>query len=340
MLALVFPGQGSQKVGMGKEIAAAYPAAKEVFEQADAALGYSISKLCFEGPEKELELTANSQPAILATSIATWRVLEKEGRVPWPDVAAGHSLGEYTALVCTKAMTFEDAVRTVHKRGQFMQEAVPAGQGSMAAIMGMEQSAVETLCRDAAQDQILCPANFNAPSQIVIAGHAQAVERAIALAKERSGMGKLLKVSAPFHCPLMELAATKLASVLKELTFADPKRPVVMNVTAEPNKDGSKISELLYRQVVSAVQWEASVKKMVEMGVTEFIEVGAGKVLTGLIKRIQNDVKVINIETPKDIEENKWIVQEDGTRYTRDKTLYEWPDGLKWDFYDPKCHGF
>lgn len=301
MLAFVFPGQGSQKVGMGLLTAKQYPLAKQVYDQADEALGWSISKLCFEGPEDKLELTAYSQPAILTTSIAILRVLEHETGLS-PVVVAGHSLGEYSALVCAGAIRFEDAVRIVHKRGLFMQEAVPTGQGGMAAVMGMETTAVEKLCQDAAEGKVLSPANFNAPSQIVIAGHSDAIERALKLAKDRGGIAKALKVSAPFHCALMEPAAVKLATELKTISFSNPRIPVIANVDASLNREGAKIANLLTRQVTAPVRWIDSVKQLANFGVKEIIEIGSGAVLSGLIKRIDKSFSITKVEIPEHIE--------------------------------------
>ncbi len=304
MLAFLFPGQGSQKVGMGKEIAQQFPVAKRTFEEADDILGMALSKLCFEGPDEQLQLTANSQPALVTTSIAVLRALQEVTGLS-PSVVAGHSLGEYSALVCAEAMSFADAVRIARARGTYMQEAVPQGQGAMAAVMGMSVPDVEQLCKDAAQGQVLTTANYNGPIQTVIAGHTAAVERAVTLAGQRDGTAKLLKVSAPFHCPLMEPAAAKLAADLAKVAFKDPVVPVVSNVDAEPNKNGKRLAELLTKQVTGAVRWEGSVRRMAEMGVTLALEIGVGKTLTGLVKRIDARVQVTPVEEAKHLGEVK-----------------------------------
>jgi [acyl-carrier-protein] S-malonyltransferase len=301
MLAYIFPGQGSQAVGMGKELAATFPRARELFERADQVLGYALSRICFEGPAEELTLTANAQPAILTCSVAAWRVLEEHTELR-PDVVAGHSLGEYSALCCAGSLRFEDAVRLVHLRGQYMQEAVPAGEGAMAALMGASAEQVEALCAAAAEGEVLAPANFNGAGQIVIAGRAAAVERAVGRAREFGARrAVLLPVSAPFHCALMRPAAERLAERLAEVTFADPRVPVVSNVEAEPNRDGSKLRELLTRQVTAPVRWEESVKCMARMGVRRALEVGPGKVLAGLVRRIASEVEVANVEKAEDV---------------------------------------
>ncbi len=343
MLAFVFPGQGAQRVGMGAALAKRYPVAKQVFDEADQALAFPLSKLCFEGPDQELELTANAQPAILTTSIAILRVLEQETPLR-PAMVAGHSLGEYSALVSAGALELADAVRTVRKRGEFMQAAVPAGQGSMAAVMGVSVAEVEAICDEAAQGRVLCAANFNAPGQTVIAGHADAVQRAVKLAEAKGAMAKELKVSAPFHCPLMAPAATELARVLKGVKFRAPAVPLVSNVDAEPSQEAAAIAERLVRQVTAPVRWEASVRRLVELGVRELWEIGAGKTLTGLARRIDKTLKLRNVEEPADIDALKslgapakpttapprdatWAHAKNGARVKTDGSLIVWPDG-------------
>jgi [acyl-carrier-protein] S-malonyltransferase len=297
-LAFLFPGQGSQKVGMGRALRDGHAAARAVFEEVDTALGFSISKLCFDGPEAELTLTANQQPAILATSIAALRVLEAETGLR-PAAVAGHSLGEYSALVAAGALDLADAVRLVHLRGRFMQEAVPAGVGAMAAVVGLDAEAVAAACAEAARGEVVSPANLNGGGQIVIAGHKGAVERACAGAKARGAkLAKLLAVSAPFHCGLMQPAADRLARELAKVTFETPKVPVVTNVEAAPNTNAARIPELLTRQVTGSVRWEESVRAIAALGVTRAIEVGAGGVLAGLVKRITSTIEVHGAADP------------------------------------------
>jgi [acyl-carrier-protein] S-malonyltransferase len=299
-LAFLFPGQGSQAAGMGKELHDAEPAARAVFDEADDALGFRLSTLCFEGPDAELSLTANTQPAILTTSIAALAVLrQRTGLVP--ALAMGHSLGELSALVAVGALRFSDAVRLVRLRGQAMQEAVPAGTGAMAAVIGMSDAEVEALCADAAQGQVCAPANENGGGQIVVAGHAEAVERLVGLAKDRKRRAIPLKVSAPFHCALMQPAAARLAAALAEIEVGPMSAPVVTNVEAEPNDDPRRVAELLVRQVTSRVRWEASVRKAVHMGVGRAIEIGHGKVLAGLVRRIAPEIEVRGAASPADI---------------------------------------
>ncbi len=296
MNAFVFPGQGAQYAGMGRDLAENFPAAREVFEEANDALGFDLARLCFEGPEEDLKLTANTQPSILTVSVAALKALQAEtGLVP--SCAAGHSLGEYSALVCAGALSFADAVRTVRQRGIFMQEAVPVGQGAMAAVMGIDGEALDALCREAAQGEVVSAANFNSPGQVVIAGHATAVERAIALAKEQGAKrALLLPVSAPFHCELMKPAGERLGAVLGSVSVNPLRIPVVTNVEAQPNADSSRVKELLVTQVSAPVRWDASVETMTRMGVERFIEIGPGKVLAGLIKRIAKGAVVQNVE--------------------------------------------
>jgi [acyl-carrier-protein] S-malonyltransferase len=300
-IAFMFPGQGSQSAGMGKALYDAEPAARAVFEEADDALGSSLSTLCFEGPEADLALTANTQPAILTTSIAALAVLrQRTGLVP--AVAMGHSLGEFSALVAVGALRFADAVRLVRLRGQAMQEAVPAGVGAMAAVIGMSDEEVEQLCADAAQgDRVCSPANENGGGQIVVAGHAEAIERLISLAKDRKRRAIPLKVSAPFHCALMQPAADRLQAALAEIAVGPMSAPVITNVEAEPNTDPSRVAALLVRQVTSRVRWEASVRKAVHIGITRAVEVGHGKVLAGLVRRIAPEIEVLAAASPADI---------------------------------------
>lgn len=294
--AFIFPGQGSQYPGMGKELAESFKIAGETFAEADDTLGFKLSRLCFEGPEDELKLTANTQPAILTVSIAALRVVRTETSLA-ATYLAGHSLGEYSALVAAGALGFADALHTVRARGTYMQEAVPLGVGAMAAIIGMEPEILAGICQEAAQGEVISPANFNSPGQIVIAGHTGAVVRAIEIAKNR-GYRKaiLLHVSAPFHCSLMAPAGERLAETLAGIPISPPEIPVVTNVEARPNKDEERIKELLVRQVSAPVLWEASVLRMVELGVERFIEIGPGKVLSGLVKRIANGALVSNFE--------------------------------------------
>jgi [acyl-carrier-protein] S-malonyltransferase len=295
-VAFVFPGQGSQHPGMGRDLAENFSLARQVFQEASDALGMDLARLCFEGPEEDLRLTANTQPAILTTSIAALRVIESE-RGLTPACAAGHSLGEYSALVCAGALSFADAVRTVRQRGIFMQEAVPVGVGTMAAIMGLENKVLEEICRLAAEGEVVAPANFNSPGQVVIAGHTGAVERAIALAKERGAKRALpLPVSAPFHCSLMMPAAERLAKVLADVSVNPLAVPVVSNVEATPNMDALRLKDLLVRQVSSPVRWDESVANMAQSGIERFVEIGPGKVLCGLIKRIVKGTSLQNVE--------------------------------------------
>jgi len=301
MLAVVFPGQGSQKVGMGRALAARFAVARRTFEEADEALGFDLTRIGFEGPEEELRLTANAQPAILATSIAIWRALQQRCPIA-PGAVAGHSLGEYTALVCAGALTFADALRLVHLRGRLMQQAVPAGTGGMAALIGLEERAVVQLCADAAGDEVLEPANFNGAGQVVIAGDLPAVQRALSLARKRGARGVPLRVSAPFHCSLMQPAAEGLAAALETVPIRRPEIPVVSNVDAEPNQEPGRVARLLVRQMTAPVRWEASVRRLVAMGCEQVVEVGPGKVLSGLIRRTAAGLSLQQVEDPDHVE--------------------------------------
>jgi [acyl-carrier-protein] S-malonyltransferase len=302
-MAFVFPGQGSQFAGMGRDLYDASPAARQVFEEVDEALGFPISKLCFDGPEEELKLTENTQPAILTTSIATLAAIRERKPDFEPDLVAGHSLGEYSAIVCAGGLKAPVAASIVRQRGRFMQEAVPVGAGAMAAIIGPDFTDVKSICDEAAQGQVCSPANINAPGQIVIAGDKDAVERAIDVAKGR-GIRKcmLLPVSAPFHCALMKPAEEKLRPVLESNEFHPLYVQLVTNVDASPVGTDHAVRNALVRQVVSPVRWVESVEKMIAMGVTKFVEVGPGKVLTGLIRRINKDVEVVNVNSVETLE--------------------------------------
>ncbi|HJU29573.1 MAG TPA: ACP S-malonyltransferase [Candidatus Binataceae bacterium] len=295
--AYLFPGQGSQKAGMGAELAREFPAARRVFEEADEALGFALSRLCFEGPEEDLRLTENTQPAMVATSIAALRAFESECGAR-AEMAAGHSLGEYSALVAAGALSLADAVRAVRERGRLMQEACPPGQGSMAALIGLDMAAVEALCAEVSTGgQIASPVNLNAPGQIVISGHAEAVRRALELAKQHgAGASVELKVSAPFHCAMMRPAGEGMAPVLERLTINPLKFGVIANVTAELNSDPARVKPLLLEQITAPVRWEESMNALVRAGVTEALEFGAGKVLMGLMRRINRGVKVRAVE--------------------------------------------
>jgi [acyl-carrier-protein] S-malonyltransferase len=294
-VAFIFPGQGSQYVGMGKEFFENFREAKDVFEEADDVLHLPISSICFQGPEETLKLTENTQPAVLTMSIAVLRVLQAEKGVV-PRLAAGHSLGEYSALVLSGALGFADAVQIVRLRGRFMQEAVPVGEGAMAAVLGMEQSQVEKLCEEVAQGEVVTPANFNCPGQIVIAGHAKAIERAMERVKQEGKKALPLPVSAPFHSPLMKPAGERLEKALEGIPIQDLTIPVVTNVEADINQSKERVKELLVKQVWSPVRWEESMQKISEDGIEQALEIGPGKVLSGLMKRIDPKVETRNIE--------------------------------------------
>jgi [acyl-carrier-protein] S-malonyltransferase len=293
--ALLFPGQGSQSVGMGKELAALYPVAQETFEEANAALGYELSQRCFEGPEDQLKLTEITQPAILTVSVAVWRVLQSQGITP--AYVAGHSLGEYSAHVAAGTLTFADAVRTVRNRGRYMQEAVPVGVGAMAAILAMSSEQVQQICKEAAQGEVCQAANLNSPEQTVISGNKAAVERAAELAKRHGAKRAiLLPVSAPFHCALMQPAQDRLAEDLRRLAFHPPQVPVMCNVDAALVTTAEQARDALLRQVTGPVQWDHSMRALGTLGVREFIEVGPGKVLCGLMRQIDRARTCHNVE--------------------------------------------
>lgn len=303
-VACIFPGQGSQSPGMGRELADALAPAREAFAEMDAALETPVSRLCFEATAEELQLTENTQPAILAASVAAWRCLEARGVAP--DYVAGHSLGEWSALVAAGVVTAGDAVAAVRRRGRYMQEAVPVGEGAMAALLGLERAAVEELCRAVRRDgEVLSPANFNSPGQVVIAGHRGAVERALAAAAEQGARRSvLLPVSAPFHCALMAPAARRLAADLAVLRMGPFRRPLVANVSARECVDPEAERAALEAQVTAPVLWEDSVLRLVELGVDTFVEVGPGKVLTGLVKRIApKGARLLSVSSPRDVDD-------------------------------------
>jgi [acyl-carrier-protein] S-malonyltransferase len=300
-IAFVFPGQGSQYVGMGKAFHAQFTVAKRVFLEADEALDFPLSRLCFAGPESDLKLTENTQPAILAASVAALRVLESEGALK-PDLVAGHSLGEYTALVCAGALRFRDAVRVVRERGRLMQQAVPADAGRMAVVLGLGMEAVRSVCEEASNGEVVAPANYNGAGQIVIAGSKAAVARAMLLAKERGAKRALeLPVSAPFHCLLMRPAAEGLRTILEDIAIQPFSVGVVTNVEAEVNLDPNRVKPLLIEQAVRPVRWEESVQKLESLGCARMWEIGPGKVLKGLIQRISSGVAADNFEAPQDL---------------------------------------
>jgi [acyl-carrier-protein] S-malonyltransferase len=295
-IAYIFPGQGSQHAGMGKDLAENFQAAREIFEEADDALGFALSELCFDGPADKLQLTENTQPAILTVSIAALRAMESEG-FPKPDFVAGHSLGEYSALVAAGALSLTDAVRTVRARGRYMQEAVPLGVGAMAAILGANLDVVMEACAEAAQGQVCSAANINSPGQVVIAGDTAAIDRAIGLLKERGAKRAMkLNVSAPFHCALMQPAQERLAVDLNSIPFKNLSTPLVTNVDAKAIELGAEARDALVRQVSQPVRWLQSVEFLISQGVQSLIEIGPGKVLSGLVRQIDRNLRCVNVE--------------------------------------------
>jgi len=300
-LAFLFPGQGSQEVGMGRALAESSPAAAAVWAEADAALAFPLSKLCFEGPAADLALTANTQPAVLTTSVAAAAALAERGVTP--GLAAGHSLGEYSALVVAGALRFAEAVRLVRRRGEFMQEAVPVGTGAMAALLGVDLATAEQLCGEAAQGEVVGVANINSPGQIVIAGHRTAVERAVEAAAARGGRKSvLLPVSAPFHCALMKPAADRLAAELERVAVSDPRIPVIRNVDGGVTRTADEVKPFLIQQVASPVRWTDCVERLAREGATGFLEVGPGRVLTGLLKRTIEGARGYPVEDPASLD--------------------------------------
>jgi [acyl-carrier-protein] S-malonyltransferase len=300
LIAVVFPGQGAQKVGMGKALAAAFPICRQTFEEADAALGHPLSRIIFEGPEDQLTLTENTQPAILTVSIAAYRLLESRGLTP--SFVAGHSFGEFSANVVAGTLTFGDAVSIVQRRGRYMQEAVPVGAGAMAAILGLDVEQVAEACRETAQGEVVGPATLNGGGQVVIAGSAAAVARAGERAKARGAKRVIpLTVSAPFHCALMKPAQDRLAPELRALKTQDPRIPVIADVDGEPKRDARSAIDALIAQVSSPVRWEAVVRRLASEGVTTYVEVGPGTVLSGLIRKIHREARVANFGSPDDL---------------------------------------
>jgi [acyl-carrier-protein] S-malonyltransferase len=309
MLAFIFPGQGSQKVGMGKALAETFDICRSTFAEADEALGEPLSRLCFEGPEDQLTLTENTQPAILAMSIAAFRLLSSRGVEP--AFVAGHSLGEYSANVAARTFAFGDALRIVRRRGQYMQEAVPVGTGAMAAILGLDAALVAAACNEAAQGEVVSPANINGGGQVVIAGARDAVGRAGERAKAMGAKRVVpLPVSAPFHCALMKPAGDRLAPELQGLAARDPQIPIVANVDAEPKRQAGAAISALIAQVSSPVRWEDVVRRLASEGVTTYVEVGPGTVLSGLVRKIHKDARVASLSTPEDLAGIETLTQE------------------------------
>ncbi len=304
--AFVFPGQGSQVVGMGRRLAEASAVAREVFEEVDDALGQRLSRLMFEGPQEELTLTANAQPALMAVSVALVRTLEKEGGKRLADIAsyvAGHSLGEYSALAAAEAIGLADSARLLRRRGEAMQAAVPVGEGAMAALLGLDIPDVEEILGEASAEGVVAIANDNTPGQVVVSGATRAVERATVLAKQKGARRAImLDVSAPFHCPLLQPAADAMQEALASIAMDEPLIPLIANVTAEPVTDSEEIRRLLVKQVTATVRWRESVLTMKSLGVTTLVELGGGKVLTGMVRRIDRELTGISIEDPDDIE--------------------------------------
>ena len=301
MIAFLFPGQGAQRVGMGEELAATFPICRQTFDEADAALGEPLSRVIFDGPDDQLTLTENTQPAIVAVSIAAYRLLESRGMTP--AFVAGHSLGEYSANVAAGTFAFADALRLVRQRGRYMQEAVPAGEGAMSAILGLDFDKVAQACAEAAEGQVVSAANMNGAGQIVIAGARDAVKRAGDRARALGAKRVVpLTVSAPFHCALMTPAQDRLAPVLRALTTATPRVPIVANVDAEPKRDAHAAIEALVEQVSAPVRWESVVARLASEGVTTYVEVGPGTVLSGLVRKIHRDATVVSFGTPDDLE--------------------------------------